>query len=119
MYHEVQGDFPLQFGRCGRHVTPHRVGASGLLLGPFIVCGQNGVCSDIIVVSWPLPPGGAHGLGRMVMASKSLLDMQARVNWKNCLTDRERETEMTKQFRDRFSQFDPFNDDDNDSDGDE
>ena len=35
-----------------------------------------------------------------------LLDMAERVDWKACSQAKEEETEMTKQFRKKFSPFD-------------
>merc|ERR1719244_356847 len=44
--------------------------------------------------------------GREVMADKKLLDMEDRVDWKICVTNKDDEIEATKQFRKNFSQFD-------------
>lgn len=44
--------------------------------------------------------------GREVMADKRLLDLEARVDWKVCSTDKETETEAVKQFRKIYQPFD-------------
>ena len=40
------------------------------------------------------------------MADKRLLDLEARVDWKVCSTDKETETEAVKQFRKIYQPFD-------------
>ena len=53
-----------------------------------------------IVKNFPLQ------FGREVLADTRLLDMPERVDWKACSTNKEEETDATKQFRKMFSQFD-------------
>jgi len=53
-----------------------------------------------IVKNFPLQ------FGREVLADTRLLDMPERVDWKACSTNKEEETDSTKQFRKMFSQFD-------------
>ena len=53
-----------------------------------------------IVKNFPLQ------FGREVLPNTRLLDMPERVDWKACSTNKEEETEATKQIRKMFSQFD-------------
>ena len=54
--------------------------------------------------------------GREVLAGPSLLDCEEKVDWKNCILGEEKETEVTKQLKNKFKQFDPNADSDSDSD---
>ena len=54
--------------------------------------------------------------GREVLASPSLLDCEEKVDWKNCILGEEKETEVAKQLKNKFKQFDPNADSDSDSD---
>ena len=44
--------------------------------------------------------------GREVLASPPLLNMEERVDWRECKADKETETQMTKAFRKLFAPFD-------------
>lgn len=49
--------------------------------------------------------------GREVLASDRILDMNDRVDWKDCQIDFDEEVEVAKKVRQQFSKFDLDNDD--------
>ena len=53
--------------------------------------------------------------GREVLCCPNLLDLEDRIDWRECKGTKEEETEMTKEFRKKFQPFD-FTLDDDDSD---
>nr|CAD7434267.1 unnamed protein product [Timema monikensis] len=44
--------------------------------------------------------------GREVLASSALLDMEDRADWRDCKISKEEETDLAKQFRNDFKEFD-------------
>ena len=44
--------------------------------------------------------------GREALACKALLDMEDRIDWRDCKVAKEEETKMTKEFRSAFQPFD-------------
>ena len=44
--------------------------------------------------------------GREALACKALLDMEDRIDWRDCKVGKEEETKMTKEFRSAFQPFD-------------
>ena len=44
--------------------------------------------------------------GREALACKSLLDMEDRIDWRDCKVGKDEETKMTKDFRSAFQPFD-------------
>jgi hypothetical protein len=40
------------------------------------------------------------------MASNTLLDLQDRIDWRECKTDKDQETKMAKEFRNAFQPYD-------------
>uniref|UniRef100_A0A0N4Z4K2 CWF19-like protein 1 homolog n=1 Tax=Parastrongyloides trichosuri TaxID=131310 RepID=A0A0N4Z4K2_PARTI len=54
--------------------------------------------------------------GREILCSDKLLNNQFKVDWKNCIMSKLDETNLAKELQNSFKPFDPFGDDDDDSD---
>ncbi|EYC13073.1 hypothetical protein Y032_0045g1254 [Ancylostoma ceylanicum] len=51
---------------------------------------------------------------REVLASRPILDCEAKADWKACVLSKEEETKLAKQLQERFRPFDFTNEDDSD-----
>ena len=44
---------------------------------------------------------------REALAHETILNMPERVDWRNCKSSKEEESQMTQKFREDFSKYDP------------